>query len=77
MQRTFGGPMVTGANRLNCTANDIAIARVVSASPCTGTMFDLTATFEVNVNANSRYDAGFYFRTDGARMPAGRSAHAR
>jgi hypothetical protein len=77
MQRTFGGPTVSGSNRLNCTANDIAIARAVSASPssCTaGQMFDLTATFEVNVNANSRYDAGFYFRTDGgpnARGPVG------
>ena len=77
MQRAFGGPTVTGANRLNCTANDIAIARAISASPntCTlGTTFDLTATFEVNVNANSRYDAGFYFRTDGganARGPVG------
>jgi hypothetical protein len=77
MQRAFGGPTVTGANRLNCAANDIAIARAVSASPSTctlGQFFDLTATFEVNVNANSRYDAGFYFRTDGganARGPVG------
>ncbi len=48
MQRTFGGPTVTNSNRLNCTANDIAIARAVSASPdsCTaGDFFDLTATF--------------------------------
>jgi hypothetical protein len=77
MQRTFGGPTVTGSNRLNCTANDIAIARAVSASPSTCTVgqpFDLTATFEVNVNASSRYDSGFYFRTDGganARGPVG------
>jgi hypothetical protein len=43
----------------------------VSASPDTcvvGEYFDLTATFDVNVNANERYDAGFYFRVDGARM---------
>jgi hypothetical protein len=77
MQRTFGGPTVTGANRLNCTANDIAIAKAISASPssCTaGEFFDLTATFDVNVNANERYDAGFYFRVDGgsnARGPVG------
>src|SRR6185503_15774243 len=54
MQRTYGGPTVTSSNKLNCTANDIAIARAVSASPesCTaGELFDLTATFEVNVNA--------------------------
>lgn len=77
MQRTYGGPTVTNANRLNCTANDIAIARAVSATPSScilGQFFDLTATFEVNVNANSRYDAGMYFRTDGganARGPVG------
>jgi len=77
MQRTYGGPTVTSSNKLNCTANDIAIARAVSASPetCTsGELFDLTATFEVNVNATERYDAGFYFRVDGgpnARGPAG------
>jgi len=77
MQRTYGGPTVTSSNKLNCTANDIAIAQAISASPesCTaGEFFDLTATFEVNVNANERFDAGFYFRTDGganARGPAG------
>jgi hypothetical protein len=77
MQRTYGGPTVTNANRLNCTANDIAIARAVSASPDScilGQFFDLTATFEVNINASERYDAGFYFRTDGgadARGPQG------
>jgi hypothetical protein len=77
MQRTYGGARVTSANKLNCTANDIAIARAVSASPdsCTsGEFFDLTATFDVNVNASERYDAGFYFRTDGgadARGPVG------
>jgi hypothetical protein len=77
MQRTYGGPTVTSSNKLNCTANDIAIARAVSASPdsCTlGEYFDLTATFEVNVNANERFDSGFYFRVDGgtdARGPAG------
>jgi hypothetical protein len=77
MQSTYGGATVTNANRLNCTANDIAIARAVSASPNTcvvGEYFDLTATFDVNINANERYDAGFYFRVDGgadARGPQG------
>lgn len=67
MQKVFGYP-VTNSNKLNCTANDISIARATDVSPktCTkGQYFDLTATFEVNVTANSRYDAGFFFRTDG------------
>lgn len=67
MQKVFGTP-VTNANRLNCTANDIRLSRAVSASPSScvrGTRFDLTATFETVVTANARYDAGFFFRTDG------------
>src|SRR5215468_5469654 len=60
MQKVFGTP-VTSANALNCTANDIKISKAISVSPSTciaGTTFDLTATFEVDVTANSRYDAG-------------------
>jgi len=67
MQKVFGA-QVTNANRLNCTANDIRLSRAVSASPSScvrGTRFDLTATFETIVTANSRYDAGFFFRVDG------------
>jgi uncharacterized repeat protein (TIGR01451 family) len=73
MQKVFGTP-VTGANKLNCTANDIKISRAVSASPNTcvkGTTFDLTATFEVLVTANARYDAGFFFRIDGGLSARG------
>jgi hypothetical protein len=67
MQKTFGTP-VTNANKLNCTANDIRLSKAISVSQetCTlGTTFDLTATFETVVTANARYDAGFFFRTDG------------
>jgi hypothetical protein len=78
MQQVFGGgDTVTGANRLNCTANDIRLSRATQVSPTScieGTHFDLTATFEVNVTANARYDAGFFFRIDGgddARNPTG------
>lgn len=78
MQKVFGTP-VTSSNRLNCTANDIRISRAVSASPssCTkGTKFDLTATFETIVTANARYDAGFFFRTDGGPNARGDGATA-
>jgi len=79
MQRIFignTGDSVSGSNRLNCTANDISIAKALSAT-CSGAgcvdantcdegqNFDLTATFQVNVTANARYDAGFFFRIDG------------
>lgn len=67
MQKIFGTP-VAPSNRLNCTANDISLSRVVSVSPeacIKGSTFDVTATFEVNVTANGRYDPGFFFRTDG------------
>jgi hypothetical protein len=67
MQKVFGSP-VNSANKLNCSANDIRLSRAISASPSScvrGTTFDLTATFETVVNANARYDAGFFFRVDG------------
>jgi hypothetical protein len=51
-----------------CTANDIKIAKALSASPTSciaGQTFDLTATFQVDVTANERYDAGFYFDVGG------------
>jgi len=67
MQKVFATP-ATPANRLNCTANDIEISKAISVSPATcvaGSTFDLTATFETIVTANARYDAGFFFRTDG------------
>src|SRR5437773_1932585 len=76
MQRAFIGPTgnVTNANRLNCTANDIRLSKATSVSPSScveGTTFDLTATFETNVTANARYDAGFFFRTDGGSNARG------
>lgn len=67
MQKVFGAP-VNSSNKLNCSANDIRLSKAISASQqsCVrGTTFDLTATFEVIVTANARYDAGFFFRTDG------------
>jgi len=76
MQRTFMGPTATvsNSNLVNCTANDIKISKAISVSPakCTaGQTFDLTATFEVNVTANSRYDAAFFFRIDGGANARG------
>jgi hypothetical protein len=84
MQQVFGGDTVTNANRLNCTANDVRISGVAEdeegnplVTPLTcieGETFTLTATFEVEVTANARYDTGFFFRTDGgddARDPDG------
>jgi hypothetical protein len=78
MQKTFGTP-VTNKNQLNCTANDIRISRAISVDPesCQrGENFDLTATFEVIVTANARYDAGFFFRTDGGANARGTGASA-
>lgn len=78
MQKTFGTP-VTSANKLNCTANDIRLSRAISVSPQScikGTTFDLTATFETVVTANSRYDAGFFFRIDGGANARGDGASA-
>ena len=82
MQQIYGGDTVTNANRLNCTASDIKIAKAISAlnldtgtNTCIlGQTFDLYATFQVNVTANERYDAAFFFRIDGgadARNPDG------
>ena len=76
MQRSFMGPTGTlsNSNLVNCTANDIKISKAISVSPtkCTaGTTFDLTATFEVNVTANSRYDSAFFFRIDGGANARG------
>jgi hypothetical protein len=73
MQKLFGTP-VMNSNRLNCTANDIRLSRAISVDPdsCTrGDRFDLTATFETIVTANSRYDAGFFFRIDGGTNARG------
>ena len=73
MQKVFGTP-VASSNKLNCTANDIRLSRAISVSPSTcidGETFNLTATFEVNVTANARYDAGFFFRTDGGTNARG------
>jgi hypothetical protein len=78
MQRIFMGPgvSVSPSNKLNCTAEDIKIAEALSAT-CNGPncvdsdtceeglTFDLNATFQVEVTANERYDAGFFFRIDG------------
>jgi hypothetical protein len=73
MQKVFGSP-VANSNKLNCTANDIRISKAVSVSPTScisGQKFDLTATFETIVTANSRYDAGYFFRTDGGTNARG------
>jgi hypothetical protein len=78
MQKQFG-TLVDGSNRLNCTANDIKLSRAIAVSQdscIAGTFFNLTATFEVNVTANSRYDAGFFFRTDGGASARGDGPNA-
>ena len=79
MQKIFGAP-VTGSNRLNCTANDIRLSRAIRVSPDTcvagSTIELLSATFEVNVTANARYDAGFFFRTDGTGTARGTGNNA-
>lgn len=82
MQQVYGGSTVTNSNRLVCTASDIKIAKAISAvnaatgaSSClAGTTFTLTATFQVDVTANERYDAAFFFNITGgadARNPNG------
>jgi hypothetical protein len=81
MQRIFMGPTatVTNSNQLNCTANDIRLSRAISVSPTSciaGQKIDLTATFEVIVTANSRYDAGFFFRVDGGSNARGDGPNA-
>ncbi len=79
MQKVFGAP-VTGSNRLNCTANDIRLSRAIRVSPNTciagSTIPLLSATFEVNVTANARYDAGFFFRVDGTGTARGTGNNA-
>jgi len=78
MQKVFGTP-VSNSNKLNCTANDIKLSKAISVSPNTciaGATFNLSATFEVNVTANARYDAGFFFRTDGGTNARGDGATA-
>jgi hypothetical protein len=91
MQRIFmgAGATVAPSNQLNCTANDISIAKALSAtcdtsgsgcvdsSTCDeGQNFNLNATFQVNVTANSRYDAGFFFRIDGGSNARGDGPNA-
>ena len=78
MQKVFGTP-VSPSNRLNCTANDIRLSRAISVNPdtCTrGETFTLEATFETIVTANSRYDAGFFFRVDGGANARGDGSSA-
>lgn len=55
---------------LNCNANDIQIARatnIVITDPCTfpGDSVTFNATFQVVLTAQTRYDIGLYFATDG------------
>jgi hypothetical protein len=82
MQRIFigsDGTAVAPSNALNCTAEDIKIAQVISGT-CVGGVadgcfsadscinnqfFTLDATFQVVVTSANRYDATFFFRTDG------------
>jgi hypothetical protein len=78
MQTAFGTP-VTNSNKLVCTANDIKLSNVTAFSPAScvsGDLFDLTATFTTVVTANSRYDAAFFFRTDGGPNARGDGANA-
>lgn len=78
MQKIFGTP-VTSSNKLNCTANDIRISEATEVSPskCTaGTSFTLRGTFKTVVTANSRYDAGYFFRTDGGPNARGDGSNA-
>lgn len=73
MQQVYGGDTVSNANRLNCTASDIKIAKAISAvnkatgeAKCiAGDTFTLVATFQVDVTANARYDASFFFNIAG------------
>jgi hypothetical protein len=81
MQRVFMGPTATlaNSNQLNCTANDVSLARAISVSPTTctaGATFTLNATFQVNVTANSRYDTAYFFRIDGGANARGDGVNA-
>lgn len=78
MQKVFGTP-VSGSNKLNCTAGDIRLSKAIKVSPETcvkGTSFTLKATFQTVVTANARYDAGYFFRTDGGPNARGDGASA-
>ena len=55
---------------LNCNANDVQIARatnIVITDPCSfpGDSVTFNATFQVVLTAQTRYDIGLYFATDG------------
>jgi len=57
---------------LNCTANDVNISKAISVNPTTcqaGTLFDFTATFQVQLSGGGsqkeRYDLGLYFDITG------------
>ncbi|WP_434423724.1 hypothetical protein [Nannocystis pusilla] len=72
MQEVFTSEV--GGGTLNCTANDVRISEATSVFPTScvaGTTFDLTATFETVVTANSRYDVGFWFNTEGGDSARG------
>ena len=60
--------------KLNCTANDVRIARAINIrdlagkamdSCVSGQYFSFVADFEVRTTATARYDIGLYFGTDG------------
>jgi hypothetical protein len=80
MQRVFIGndaTQVSSSNLLNCTAKDIKISRALentitpaSCDPNAGP-FTLNVDFEVDVTSSERYDAGFFFRTDGGTNARG------
>ncbi|PCC72701.1 hypothetical protein SAMN02745121_01817 [Nannocystis exedens] len=72
MQEVFTSEV--GGGTLNCTANDVRISSATSVSPATcvaGTEFNLEATFQTVVTANSRYDVGFWFNTEGGDSARG------
>ena len=70
LQQIFADPPVKNSNKLNCTANDISLGKVLEVSPtkCTkGTTIPfLQLKFELDVTANSRYDAALVTRIDGS-----------
>ncbi|MCY1065916.1 hypothetical protein OV090_14135 [Nannocystis sp. RBIL2] len=70
-----GGVHVGGRRRhpeLHGQRRQISEATSVFPSTCVaGTRFDLTATFETVVTANSRYDVGFWFNTEGGDSARG------
>src|SRR5437867_1600546 len=55
---------------LNCTANDAQVSRArdpIITNPCDfpGDTVTFSATFDVFLNAATRYDVGLYFASDG------------